>query len=76
MRRGECIVVDTPSVPNADMVIIRFGPFFLEPVVAGLPTPTSLEPHPKPYISTMDTYVDWHYMKSLYSLCGLIALVA
>ncbi|ADV19552.1 20S proteasome subunit beta 3 [Cryptococcus deuterogattii 99/473] len=33
----------------------RFGPFFLEPVVAGLTTPTPLEPHPKPYISTMDT---------------------
>ncbi len=33
----------------------RFGPFFIEPVVAGLPTPTELEPHPKPFISTMDT---------------------
>lgn len=45
------------------MVIIRFGPFFLEPVVAGLPTPTSLEPHPRPYISTMDTYVLEHFTK-------------
>lgn len=35
----------------------RFGPWFLEPVVAGLPTPTELDPNPKPYISTMDTHV-------------------
>jgi 20S proteasome subunit beta 3 len=33
----------------------RFGPFFIEPVVAGLPTPTELDPNPKPFISTMDT---------------------
>ncbi|WVQ99571.1 hypothetical protein IAU59_006707 [Kwoniella sp. CBS 9459] len=33
----------------------RFGPFFIEPVVAGLTTPTPLDPNPKPYISTMDT---------------------
>ncbi|WRT66494.1 uncharacterized protein IL334_003453 [Kwoniella shivajii] len=33
----------------------RFGPFFIEPVVAGLPTATELDPHPKPFISTMDT---------------------
>lgn len=33
----------------------RFGPWFLEPVVAGLPVPTELEPNPKPFISTMDT---------------------
>lgn len=33
----------------------RFGPWFLEPVVAGLPTPTELDPNPKPFISTMDT---------------------
>lgn len=58
------------------MVTMRFGPFFLEPVVAGLPTPTSLEPHPRPYISTMDTYVLEHCTKSRYNLCGLIALVA
>jgi len=33
----------------------RFGPFFIEPVVAGLTTPTALNPNPKPFISTMDT---------------------
>lgn len=56
-------LTDILNTSNPDMVIIRFGPFFLEPVVAGLPTPTSLEPHPRPYISTMDTYVLEHFTK-------------
>ncbi|GFZ43797.1 proteasome endopeptidase complex [Saitozyma sp. JCM 24511] len=33
----------------------RFGPFFIEPVIAGLPPKTELEPNPKPFISCMDT---------------------
>nr|ODN88160.1 20S proteasome subunit beta 3 [Cryptococcus depauperatus CBS 7841]ODN97508.1 20S proteasome subunit beta 3 [Cryptococcus depauperatus CBS 7855] len=33
----------------------RFGPFFLEPIVAGISSPTPMDPNPKPYISTMDT---------------------
>ncbi len=36
-------------------VYIRFGPYFLEPVVAGLTTPTKMNPTPKPFIATMDT---------------------
>jgi 20S proteasome subunit beta 3 len=32
-----------------------FGPFFIEPVIAGLPPKTELEPNPKPFISCMDT---------------------
>lgn len=63
MRRGEYILTDMPHIEDADMVIMRFGPFFLEPVVAGLTTPTPLEPHPKPYISTMDTYVFYYCNK-------------
>lgn len=34
--------------------VFSFGPWFIEPVVAGLPEPTELEPNPKPFISTMD----------------------
>ncbi len=33
----------------------RFGPYFIEPVVAGLPKATASNPNPKPFISTMDT---------------------
>jgi 20S proteasome subunit beta 3 len=32
-----------------------FGPFFIEPVIAGLPPKTELDPNPKPFISCMDT---------------------
>ncbi len=33
----------------------RFGPYFLEPVVAGLTTPSTFNPTPRPFIATMDT---------------------
>ncbi|CED82582.1 20s proteasome subunit beta 3 [Phaffia rhodozyma] len=32
----------------------RFGPYFIEPVVAGLPAPTKLNPNPKPFIACTD----------------------
>lgn len=35
--------------------LCRFGPYFIEPVVAGLPAPSSIDPEPKPFIATMDT---------------------
>lgn len=37
------------------MLECRFGPYFIEPVVAGIPDATPLNPNPKPFISTMDT---------------------
>lgn len=33
----------------------RFGPYFIEPVVAGISVATAANPDPKPFISTMDT---------------------
>lgn len=33
----------------------RFGPYFIEPVVAGIGKASEANPNPKPFISTMDT---------------------
>lgn len=33
----------------------RFGPYFIEPVVAGIAPATEANPNPQPFISTMDT---------------------
>lgn len=32
----------------------RFGPYFIEPVIAGLPAPTAQNPNPKPFIACTD----------------------
>jgi 20S proteasome subunit beta 3 len=33
----------------------RFGPYFLEPVIAGIAPPTAANPNPQPYVSTLDS---------------------
>lgn len=33
----------------------RWGPYFIEPVIAGIAPPSAANPNPKPFISTMDT---------------------
>ena len=33
----------------------RFGPYFIEPVIAGIPAASAIEPNPKPFICNMDT---------------------
>lgn len=33
----------------------RFGPYFIEPVIAGIPAPSAIDPDPKPFICNMDT---------------------
>lgn len=34
---------------------VRFGPYFIEPVIAGIPAPSAIDPDPKPFICNMDT---------------------
>lgn len=36
-------------------LVSRFGPYFIEPVIAGIPKPSAMDPHPKPFICNMDT---------------------
>lgn len=52
MRSGKLVALE-PTSQAYDWR--RFGPWFLEPVVAGIPEATEIEPNPKPFISTMDT---------------------
>jgi hypothetical protein len=35
----------------------RFGPYFIEPVIAGLPAVSEQNPNPKPYIACTDLFV-------------------
>lgn len=68
-------LIDIFNILNFDMVIIRFGFFFLEFVVVGFFIFIFFEFYFRFYIFIMDMYVFEYCMKSWYNLCGLIVLV-
>lgn len=57
-RSGRSSALRRPSLSTSSALTLRlparFGPYFIEPVIAGLPPKTDTNPNPKPFIACTD----------------------